>query len=246
MALPLYNSAEGQANGTVPTGGSGGNTGGSSGDYFDAVTIGTGETLVFDSAQFANGARSYRHTTDATVHAQYLQWAAQLGTLSTNQTLFVRWYYRAPSIPSSSVRMLQILNGSTVLLGVIHASGSGDVGVQAGTTTQTPQTATALTANTWYRIEGHFTGIGGGTTAGGYTLTVYQGNTQTQQGNQITGSSKNFGTLAPNTLRLGVTTANGSINSTYYFDDHAVSATSMPAIPGAGRVSKLLASQGVG
>lgn len=91
-----------------------------------------------------------------------------------------------------------------------------------GTTTLAPQTGTALTANTWYRIEAVLTGIGGGTTAGTYAVTVYVGTSATVLGSPITGTGRNFGTLAPNTLRVGITTANASVSTSYQLDNPSV------------------------
>lgn len=231
MALPLYNNGlEALANTTVPTGGSGGNTGGASGDYVDTVT---GTTITADSANFANGARSFKIVTATTVAACYFAFTTQLGTLSTNQTLNVRYYYRTPGTPTSSVRTCQILNGTTVLCGLNQGSGTGDMQVRgsADAAVTGGLTGTALAASTWYRIEAAFTGIGSAT-LGACSLGVYQQNTNTLLGSLVSPTGQNFGTLAPNALRIGITTANASVSSTYNFDDPAFSTTGMPSPPG--------------
>lgn len=227
MALPLYNPAEGTTGASITTA-AGAST---SGDAMDVIS-GTG--ITFNSLAAAHGATGWRFTSAATVVAAYLGWSTSLGTLATNQTLNVRFYFTARAVAGSTTRLCQILNGSTALLGIGYASGTNDFHVRAGDTDiAASHLGAAPTVGTGYRIEVALTGIGGGATAGGYTITAYVGDTLTQLGTQKTGTGQNFGTLAPNAVRFGVTTAAGAASTAFDFDDPAVSATGMPAIPGA-------------
>jgi hypothetical protein len=204
------------AGGTSGTGVTTANSGGASGNAFDVVSIGTGETLTFDNTWVVNpGDLAYKITSAATAAANYVSWTTSLGTLTTNQTLSGRLYYVTSGTPTSSVRLMQVLNGSTVLLTMYQESGAGYMSIHdSAGTLQGTGTATALTANTLFRIEFVLTGIG--TASGTAAVTVYSGNTTTVFGTAYSGSAINFGTLAPNTIRYGLTTANASVSSSYY------------------------------
>jgi hypothetical protein len=225
VALPLYNAAEGTSGVSITTA-AGADTSGT--DPMDVIT-GTGISFVAGMHGTA-----WRFTTAATVVAAYLGWTTSLGTLSAGQTLNVRFYFRFPATPTSSVRMCQILNGTTLLTGLNCASGGAALEVRTSADAlATGGSAGNMSANpnTFIRIEAAYTGIGGGATAGGCVAKWYLGDSLTAQGT-ATVSGANFGSLAPNALRLGITTANASVTSAYDYDDPAVSATGMPAIPG--------------
>jgi hypothetical protein len=228
VALPLYNSAEGTSGSAITTAAGTASTGSNT---FDTLT-GTG--IAYNSLGAAHGSTSFQFTTAATVVAAYLAWTTSLGTLATNQTLYVRFYFRFPATPTSSVRMCQILNGTTLLTGLNCASGGAALEVRTSADAlATGGSAGNMSANAGVvtRIEAAYTGIGGGATAGGCVAQWFTGDSGTASGTAtVTGA--NFGTLAPNALRLGITTANASVSTAYQFDDPAVSATGMPAIPG--------------
>lgn len=213
MALLLTNNGSGASPGTtVSTAGSGG----ASGTPFDAVSIGTGETDTWDDTfNVLAGEHMMKFATAATVAANYVQWSTALGTLAVNQTLSGRLYYVTAGTPSTSIRLMQVLNGSTVLLTIYNDSGAGTISVHnsSGTLLGTA-TSGSLAAATLYRIEFVLGGIG--TTSGTFTVNTYLGNSATLLGTSYTGSAAGFGSLAPNTVRYGLTTANGTASASYY------------------------------
>lgn len=226
MALPLANSFEGGSQGTTP---SPANSGGASGDAFNVVQNTTG-TIIYDGTNPAHGSGlGVQIVTEAAVTPTYMAWTTALGTLSTNQTLYGRFYYVAPGTPTSSARLIQILNGTTMLCGLVHASGAGTLNLRAtGDVSSGTLSNTALTAGVLYRIEFQFDGIGGGAGAGSATARLFLGDSTTQTGTDATTTAANFGSLAPNAVRFGITTANASTLSTYYFDGLQVNDTGMP------------------
>lgn len=227
MALPLANNAEGGTAGvTVSTA----NSGGASGDAWDVVAIGASETLTYDATNPAHGSGlDDKLGTFTTVTAVYVSWTTSLGTLSTNQRLAGRIYWVPPvAPPGSSNRVVQILNGSTILCTIYHASGTGflEIHNSAGTLVGSASN-TSLTAGTLYRIEFDFTGIGTAASGAG-TVRLFVGDSTTQTGTDATCSAANFGTLAPDTVRFGITTANGNVSSNYYADAIQLNSTGMP------------------
>jgi hypothetical protein len=226
VALPLYNPAEGTSGASITTA-PGAST---SGDAMD-TTSGTG--ITFDSVGAAHGATGWKFATAATVVAAYFGWTTSLGTLTTNQTMFVRIYFRSSvAAPTNSLRICQILNGTTVLASINHASGAGSVELRAtgDVAVTNNHSVSSLAANTIYRIEVQFTGLG--TTTGHGWLDVWQGDTATRSGTAVSNLAMSYGTLAPNTVRVGVCTGSAQPSSSIWIDDFALSATSMPAIPG--------------
>lgn len=223
-ALPLANNGTGGTAGTTVTTA---NSGGASGSAWDAVSIGTSEADTYDDTfNVVAGAHMLKLTSAATVAANYVSWTTSLGTLSTNQTLGGRLYYVTPGTPTSSVRLMQILTTSTVLLTMYQESGSGNISIHnsAGTEVGTGMAGSALTANTLYRIEFSITGIG--TTSGAFTVNGYTGNGSTLVGGaSYTGTAASFGTTAPNTIRFGLTTANSSVSTAYYIGSMLVNST---------------------
>ena len=88
----FWNSAEGGSNGTTVSFGIAGNTGGTSGDYFD--TGNTSGGLIFDSAQKAHGSLSYQVTSSPA----FLE-RNRIGVLSDG---YMRDYCRISALPSAT------------------------------------------------------------------------------------------------------------------------------------------------
>lgn len=194
-----------------------------SGDPWDVVTPGTGAPLTYSAAHPApNGSLGIDVAEPATVVASYFGWSTSLGTLSTSQTLYVRFYYWHAATPSSSLRFLRIANGSTLLAALQNGSGTNQLqGRDSADATASTVTA-ALTVSTVLRIEAKFTGLGGGAGAGAVEQRWYVGDSTTISDSVIT-SALNLGSAAPNQVLFGATTANSSVSTTYSFDGWGVS-----------------------
>src|SRR6266851_3113313 len=97
----LTNSAEGiTPSGTTVTTA---NSGGASGNAFDAVTVtSSGQTCASDNAQAAHGALSIKLATGATAAGTFVRWTTSMGTQTT---IWFRVYAYYQANPGSSVRL---------------------------------------------------------------------------------------------------------------------------------------------
>ena len=80
--VTLNNTFEGVPAATTITGGSGGNTGGISGNFFDSVAVVSGGTLASDSSWSAHGGQSLKVATGSTAGDALANWAASLTSTS--------------------------------------------------------------------------------------------------------------------------------------------------------------------
>jgi hypothetical protein len=150
VALPLNNNAEGGTNTTVVTTGPG-NSGGASGDAFDAAS---GANKTFDNAHPAHGALAYKFVWSAAAENS-LSWVASIGTPTD---IYGRCYFYLPALPTSGQY------ASFVILdlpgtGVVAAIGVTDAGKiilfdAGGGNTQGTFT---VTAGAVHRLEFHVT-----------------------------------------------------------------------------------------
>ena len=202
------NSFEGGSNGVTLTQGSGGNTGGSSGDFLDVVDA-TG-TVTFSTAQAAHGSVSMLVSTgvSALAYAGY--------TLSSVTTDYMRCYIRLTALPGVVQILTRYLSGASQSLRV-NVKAAGTLEVRDAGNSVVGTTTSAVSINTWWRLE-MFTTFSA--TVGAVALRLYN----TADGTTITDSLNLSGlTLTANAtaLRFGVGAAAASIPTTYY-DDLAV------------------------
>lgn len=199
---------EGGSNGVTLTQGSGGNTGGSSGDFLDVVDA-TG-TVTFSTAQAAHGSVSMLVSTgvSALAYAGY--------TLSSVTTDYMRCYIRLTALPGVVQILVRYLSGASQSLRV-NVKAAGTLEVRDAGNSVVGTTTSAVSINTWWRLE-MFTTFSA--TVGAVVLRLYN----TADGTTITDSLNLSGlTLTANAtaLRYGVGAAAASIPTTYY-DDVAV------------------------
>jgi RHS repeat-associated protein len=222
----LANSAEGGTNGTTVTVA---NSGAGSGDPFNVVTRGTGAALTFATAAAKHGSLGYSLTaTSGTTTA--LTWNGYNATSAA-----VRFYYNpGATLPSTTVRLLDVRNSSGTAARILMTS-SNQLIVQntAGTTLKT--FPTALSTNTWYRIE---LGVSISATAATVNAAYYPGDSTTPVDTAYSTSTANTGTTNITTISIGDTTS-GTWAGTEYLDDLAIQpgTTSyigpVPTVPGA-------------
>ncbi len=149
----LTNSAEGiTPSGTTV---SVANSGGASGNAFDAVTVtSAGQTCASDNAHVSHGALSIKFATGATAAGTFVRWNTSMGTQTT---IWFRLsaYYTAN--PASSVRLWNA-TASGVSCGSILVTSTGKLlfANSAGTTILTSTNSIPL--NAWFRLEGFLTG----------------------------------------------------------------------------------------
>lgn len=108
----LTNSVEGITPATTtPTVG---NSGGASGNAFDAVSIGAGSAMVSSSDVSLKGAMVLAYSA-ATSEAAYVQWDASMGTKTH---IWGRAYFWLPALPAAALRIFSAFNGAGRAAGV--------------------------------------------------------------------------------------------------------------------------------
>lgn len=206
------NSFEGGSNGVTLTQGSGGNTGGSSGDFLDAVDNGAGAgTVTFSTGQAAHGSVSMLTSTAGVSSLAYAGY-----TLSSVTTDYMRCYIRLTALPGVVQILVRYLSGASQSLRVNVKSG-GTLEVRDAGNSVVGTTTSAVSINTWWRLE-MFTTFSA--TVGAVQLRLYN----TADGTSITDSLNLSGlafTANATSVRFGVGAAAASVSTTYY-DDVAV------------------------
>ena len=158
MAVTLTNSFEGVTpSGTTLTAGSGGNTGGTSGSYFDNVTIGTGATAASDSTHAAHGSLSCKLATGGTAAQAFVFWSTQL-TGSSVATAWVRIYLYLTAYPASGAWRLCQWNAGGTLAAALQVNSTGTVRSINTSSATILTSALTLPLNQWNRIEAFCTG----------------------------------------------------------------------------------------
>ena len=118
----LLNSAEGGSNGTTVTTG---NSGGTSGNAFDSVLIGTGASVTYSSAQSAHGELSIESVLGSSASSSMVEWSTSLTGSSLSQVWF-RVYVYLPALPTGNLRLFRCHNGGT-FLGAVAINSSGNI-----------------------------------------------------------------------------------------------------------------------
>jgi hypothetical protein len=226
MAYPAENTQEGGTNAaTVSTA----NSGGASGNAFNVIS----GTPVFDNtAGQVQGTMGMKFTVGGSLAALYVGWDST--TLTTAPlTVFGRCYWWSSIHPGSSVRLVEFMNGATVLgfLGVANTT-SRLTWYNSANTAATANGLSPLSLSTLYRFEFQFNVAT--TTTGSATAKVFLGNSATTAGADSTATAQNYGTLGVNTVRFGNTGANFTINSSFWAGDLQLNTTGFPGPQGAG------------
>lgn len=209
MAL-FQNSAEGGTNGTNVTSA---NSGGNSGDKFNTVTPGTG-TLTYDTAAAAHGLLGYNFTSSGT-GSGVVSWNAVINLAPSVAT---RVYFNPGStLPSSLLRLVDIRNTAGTAVRVQY-SATNHLLIQnaAGTTLFT--SSTAVSANTWYRIELAMSVSATGATIN-YDYYLLDSTIPVEAGYSTT--TGNTGTTYIITVSMGSAAAATNVGA-FYMDDFAI------------------------
>lgn len=207
MAILKQNSAEGGTlSATVTTG----NSGGTSGDPFNSVTISGGGLLTYESTGAAHGSRSLFVNTNSGANTVYTSWTG-IGRTSVSWRGYI---YRA-TLPGTSLFFITGLQtgGSASFRARITTTGTVELQDSANSAVYISVGTIATSASN--RIE-----IDIDTATGAWAIRVYTGGNAdgTTPDFSSSGSGASFG-ASIDTLRMGNTASNNSGST--YFDDLA-------------------------
>ena len=217
--IQLTNNFEGGTSGTTITGGVAGNSGGASGNYLDAVSIGSGAGLVFSNAEAAHGLLSLLSTTGVSAANSFLRWSLSLTDQSVSQAWF-RIYVYIPAYPGSVLELVRAQVAPTFCAG-LGINTSGNVTLLNSSQNPVNTSVTVLPLNQWFRIEGFFYGSAAN---GQIQALIFAGAKDAVTPTEIVTSAGNINTNSPFTsINFGNPASIASY--TFYMDDVGVSNT---------------------
>jgi hypothetical protein len=147
MAITLSNTFEGGSDETTITTG---NSGGSSGDAFTVVSIGAGNTLVYDNARAAFGSFSARFDLASNPNTQdLLGWTGY-----ASETQIWGWVYvycTSFTLGITTMRLIGFEQSGTGI-GRINLTNTGTINVEDKNFAHGATSTGALSLNTWMRV----------------------------------------------------------------------------------------------
>lgn len=231
-AVALRDSSAGWSNnfegGTDTTTISTGNSGGTSGQAFDFVSIPATAAITFSTTAAATGTLGALISAGGTAGTPHVEAAFGWNTAS-DSPIYGRLRYRVPSLPASAIRIAVIAGGDGSFQGDWRLNTDGTIGMYTGTGTLIGTTTAAVTANQWFDIGVAITSFNA--TTGSLEAKLFldpNSNTATET---ITGTNRD--TLrngGRNTLQMGIMTSVAS--TTIHLDNIQWGRTDYPsAIP---------------
>lgn len=214
--LPAINSFEG---GTTTTAISTANSGGVSGQAFNAIT---GAIAQFNNTTPMHGAMMMRLPFSTVSAAGSGNWT---GLGSNTGHVYGRWYFRISGTATVTTRLCQWHDNAAALCCAMRLSVTNTLQPLNAAGTAIGSASAALTANTWYRIEYD---ILPSTTVGTFTFTVYAGDSPTAFSAPAGATGAVLGANIAE-VRTGVPTAvtpTAAINLD--FDDFDINTTALP------------------
>lgn len=182
------------------------NSGGASGNAFDAVASGTGWVRVFDTGQSMYGSMAMRMSCGATAATGTISWTTSLGAGLSR--IYVRHYFRGDY--TVGARGMHRFRGTGVSLGRVEINTSGQMRLINTSSTIVATGTAVLDTATWYRFE---SSLGSGSS----TLNVarvYEGNS-TQILDEVSGTS-DFGTGNIDEVNFGQTVSFSNIPAAWW------------------------------
>jgi hypothetical protein len=214
----LTNSLEGGTNGAALTAGAGGNTGGTSGSYFDTVNL-LNATATFTTALPLKDSVSAALAVGGTAGQAELTWSTQLGP---QPVLYARAYFSVSSLAAAQLRLFTFYNGSASLNPTAYLDSGGHI--QIGDDAGIAYTSTVTVAvNQAFRLE--FFAVPG-TTAGQIGMRLFTGANidGTTPDDSFTSPANRAATgTAISQCRAGLTWLSTYTSTTVKVDDYAVS-----------------------
>jgi len=166
----LTNSFEGGSDGVTLTQGSGGNTGGASGDYFDTIALGANTTLEFSEVAAFHGAMGVRAKSGSTANNCAFQYDTRLDTFTDD---FGYAYVKFNATPSAVYTWLVYRSSGGVLQTSARFTSGDKVRLQNQIDSTFTDSTMTFTVSTYYRFEYHHV------TNSAITMRVYDGDSTT-------------------------------------------------------------------
>lgn len=160
----VANTFEGGSNGTTLTAGSGGNTGGTSGDYFDQVLF--NNTGTPGIVQFSNAVTPHRGSLccafapGSVSAATAVGWVAQRGTLADD---YVRSYVYFPVAFAINEPAIQWFSTAANLMGTVRLNAARTISVLNASSGVLATSTATLSTGAWHRLEAHYSCTSGTT-----------------------------------------------------------------------------------
>jgi len=212
LAFTLINTFEGGSNNTTV---STSNSGGASGNAFSNVTVGSGATVEFSTADYAHGSVGLEIATGSTSTTAYVQWA-----VNPAPTYWFRAYCYFTSNPAAALDLVSLLNAATTPRALIVVNTTGTLSGNTNSTTRFTTTS-VIPLGEWFRIEGYVTGS---PNAGAISLSLFY--PDDAQVPVETHTATGINALAQlSAIRFGVGAAAANIGP-FWLDDVGVSDTS--------------------
>lgn len=210
----LANSFEGGSNGGTV---SAANSGGTSGNAFDSVTIGALASVTYSAAHAAHGSLSCSIATGSPTANALLTWTTSLTAGTVPQVWFRAYFYLTAY--SGNLRVIRAQNGGT-LCGAVAFNASAKVSLLDSTGTGQKTSTTSLPANQWFRIEGF---VIGSATVGQVQAQIYLADDSPTPTETLTTAATLNTTGAINRVDFGNPTS--VANFTYWADNVGASTT---------------------
>lgn len=229
----VTNNFEGGTNTTALSQGSGGNTGGVSGNFFDNVIPSTDGVITFSNVQMRD-LMACRISTGSTGSTGYIGWA--VGSIGALTDWYGRLYFYVNAVTNtgwSQARWIEIRSSAALAFFIRPNTATNAHKIEiAATAGSIVSTGTHnVVGNSWYRIEWHATHS---TTVGALEVRLWSSpDSAGAQTDTISMTSQNLGAALDN-VRLGCTTSQQNFptvtaqSAFLYIDNVVVGASNWP------------------
>lgn len=184
------------------------NSGRKAGIPVDAMSIGSGASVTYDTSLAYHGSASVRITTGGSAVNSYAMHERMYRPANGAAQVLTLWIYQASAF-SATCSMVMIANATTQRMLEIRLTGTGKIRLINAAGTQTQETSASISLNTWVRVDVLFTPHA---SAGVTQIKLYNNpasSTPTETTTQLTG--QNLRQTQVERVFLGV--VNGAVNS---------------------------------
>jgi hypothetical protein len=197
------------------------NSGGASGDAWEAVQTGTGAIKRYSVAHAHQGSFGIEFATGSTATTPSVGWTTKIGTQTE---IWYRCYIYFTANPAAAHRILHVHSGGTQRCSVeLETTGLLQMLDSTGSTLAADRTTNAIALNAWNRVEFHAILDA---TVGQYEIRLYKTDPDAAIGSydeQVSSAANKSLGGAGNTWRFGVTGTPVANVASWWADDLSVS-----------------------